>query len=220
MKIVAVGNLKGGVGKTTIAVSLACALAGKNRVVLVDADGQASASEWLTAPPAGVTVSAWPLEANSTADVRQWAERVQGLRKTADLVVIDLPPHLSAVTGVAIGMADLVVIPCGPSVADVRATAKTVEILREVRQSHRGRPSALLVANRIDHRSTTGRSFGVVLDGFKEHVADDLVTRQAHADATASGQWIGDFAPTSDAAEEARVLARRVAKLLKGVKDE
>lgn len=216
MQIVAVGNLKGGVGKTTIAVNLACALAGKRRVVLVDADAQASASEWLTSPPEGVTVNAWPLEARSGSDVRQWAERIQGLAKTADLVVIDLPPHLSAVTGVAIGMADLVIIPCGPSVADVRATAKTIEILREVRQSHRGRPRSLLVANRIDHRSATGRSFGVVLDAFKEHVTDDLVTRQAHADATASGKWIGEYAPGSMAADELDVLARQVSRILKG----
>lgn len=189
MQIVAVGNLKGGVGKTTIAISIACALASSRRVVLVDADSQASASEWLTSPPAGVTVYAWPLEAKLSADLRQWAERVVSLRPTTDLAVIDLPPHLSATTGVAIGMADLVVIPCGPSVADVRATAKTVEILREVRKTHRGRPRSLMVANRIDHRSATGRSFGVVLDSFKEHVADDLVTRQAAKPRRKSGPW-------------------------------
>jgi hypothetical protein len=44
--VIAIGNLKGGTGKSTIAVNLACALAeGGDTVVLVDADGQATATE-------------------------------------------------------------------------------------------------------------------------------------------------------------------------------
>ena len=50
-KIVTVGNLKGGTGKSTIAVNLARELAvgppGRS-VLLIDADAQATASDWLT----------------------------------------------------------------------------------------------------------------------------------------------------------------------------
>lgn len=216
MRLIVVGNLKGGVGKTTVAVNLACALARKKRTVLVDADSQASASEWLTQPPDNLTVLPLPLEGETTADIRTWALKVQGLRGEAQRVVIDLPPHLTNVTGVAIGMADLMVVPVGPSVADLRATAKTIKIIREFRETHRGRPAVLLVANRIDHRSTTGRSFSdEVLAKFKEHTATDIVTRQAHADATASGQWIGGYAPGSPAHEEIMQLAAQVKRILK-----
>ena len=46
-RIIAVGNLKGGTGKSTVAVNLACCLAESQAVTLVDADPQGTASAWL-----------------------------------------------------------------------------------------------------------------------------------------------------------------------------
>ena len=46
-RILAVGNLKGGTGKTTVAVNLGCSLASPRReVVLIDADSQGTATAW------------------------------------------------------------------------------------------------------------------------------------------------------------------------------
>lgn len=50
-KIVSLINMKGGVGKTTLAVGLAWELAKKHRVLLVDIDPQFNATQWIVDAP-------------------------------------------------------------------------------------------------------------------------------------------------------------------------
>ena len=109
MAIITIAALKGGVGKSTLAVSLACALPGP--VVLVDADSQGTATAWAAAGELPVEVLAMPLDDAKQAPA--WIRNVLALAKTAT-VVIDAPPHLREATEAAIGVADLVAKEAGP----------------------------------------------------------------------------------------------------------
>ena len=110
-------NVKGGVGKTTTSVYLAALWAERGPVVLVDADPQASAAEWLEdAPIPGVQL----VEAPSERLVFRAAE----LAGDATLV-IDTPPGSERLVRAAITCSDLVVIPTragGVEVSRVQAT--------------------------------------------------------------------------------------------------
>jgi chromosome partitioning protein len=107
VQIIGVINLKGGVGKTTIALNLAAALADQgHRVVLIDADPQQSATQWAQqgqlagAPEAArLPLPVHPLQADAGAPRFKTALEQLAQATQATLVVIDCPPELGRVPG-------------------------------------------------------------------------------------------------------------------------
>jgi chromosome partitioning protein len=211
--IIAVCNLKGGVGKTTLAVSLACALPGK--VALIDADPQASAAAWASGGKLPVEVAALPLTADGGRATEAWLSRVLALCQGAGIVVLDLPPALGATTAAALTIAALAIFPATPSAIDLRATRTALGLLRQARQIRGdGKPAALLVPSRVDRRTAAGREIEGALSDMGEPVAPAVAQRAAHADAFTSGQWIGDFAPRSAGHVEIQAVAAVVKRIL------
>lgn len=124
MKTIALISQKGGGGKTTIAVHLATALqALGHETLVIDLDPQASASEWKDARVAERPyVMAVPpsrlLKALETA--RQGGGAV---------AVLDTAPHSEGTALEAARASDLILVPCQPSIMDLRAMRKTADLL-------------------------------------------------------------------------------------------
>ena len=211
-RIIAVGNLKGGCGKSTLAVNLACELASSSRVWLVDADDQASASEWLAAGSLPIKGEALPLD--DEAEAAAWMRRVSAAN--ADIVVIDLPPHNGAATAAALFICDLFVVPVAPSGLDLRAAAKALALLKEARAARGdGKPAALLVPSRVDKRTGAGREIEAALHEMGEPVGPAIGLRSAFVDSATANDWVGSFAPRSIAHQEIGTLAAVVARITK-----
>lgn len=125
MLTIALISQKGGSGKTTLAINIAVAseLAGHPAVV-VDLDPQASAAAWGDSRDAEtpVVVSA---QAARIAEVLTTA-REHG----AALTLIDTAPHAEAAALTAARSADLVLVPCRPSVLDLRAVTASQDIAK------------------------------------------------------------------------------------------
>lgn len=213
-RIVAVGNLKGGVGKSTLAVNLACQIAdGGKRVTLVDADAQGTASEWAAAGGLPITVQARGIDAEAQAPA--WMTLVMGL--DADLVMIDLPPHIGTATTAALMLADLFIVPTTPSLVDIRATQRALDLLAEARteRDEKGKPACLLVPSKVDKRTAAGREIEAALHELGERVSPAIGQRSAFVDSAAAGSWVGAFAPRSTAHVEIQTLAAVVRRMTK-----
>ncbi len=210
--IIAVANLKGGTGKTTVAVNLAAALAGKTRVSVVDADAQGSATAYARPGNLPITVLSLPLDDERGAARR--IDRVLGI--DSDIVVIDCPPHVGTTTESAVAIADLVLIPVFPSAADLIATMVALELVQRATEARRdGGPQFMLVPSRVDRRTSAGREIERALKNLGGRVSPSIGQRAAFVDAFGAGEWIGDYAPLSRAAFETRALAKAVRRLLK-----
>ena len=207
--IIAVANLKGGCGKSTIAVNLACELSTRRntRVTLVDADVQGTASYYASFGLLPVQCEHAPVEDART--IEKWIQRVLAI--SSDFTVLDAPPHVGAVTKAIVGISDLVIVPCTPSAADLVATVPAIELIRTARTMRTdGGPKCLLVPSRVDSRTTAGRELDGALKKFREPVGATIHQRAAFVDAFSAGMWIGQFQPTGEAHADITRLANDV----------
>ncbi|GJE78642.1 ParA family protein [Methylorubrum suomiense] len=206
-KLIGLASTKGGVGKTTIALNLAAVLARSGaRVVVLDADpaGHAAAVAELGALP--FTVTPLLLEEVEAKAVATWTKAVRGT--DADFVILDAPGALGAAFGAVLAVADLVLIPVGASMLDIRGAAETVGIVRRHRKAGgRGRPDILVVPSRVDRRTGAGRDVVETLTGLTEPVAPAITLRAAVADSLSSGEPVSAESPS---AAEFSALAQAV----------
>ncbi len=211
--VIAVVNLKGGCGKSTVAVNLACELASNgDGVLLLDNDSQGTSSHWITHGTLPIRGEFMPLENGEDGE-----RLVRAVATSKDrYVVLDAPAHVGAATQAAGKIADLVLIPVTASGIDLVATEAAVDLIRQARSLRgNGCPNCLIVPSKIDRRTDAGRQIWEQLRRFGEPVGPAIHQRAAFADAFSAGQWIGDYAPQSAAHYDISSLAIAVKRILK-----
>jgi len=215
-------NLKGGSGKTTIAINLAAALGEKKlRAVLFDLDPQRSASRWSEQAQAGDDkgfdlgrdVHGIVEKGASARIVKETIERVAG---DADVVVLDCPPELEDRSLVAAMLSDLLLIPVTPSPLDFWAAERAVDTAKDARAVRDGKlPLVSLVPSRLATSTVLARDLPATLATLKEPVAPGISQRVALVEAAVAGKTIIGYAPGSPAHDDFRALAGYVVKKLK-----
>ncbi len=190
--VIAFLNRKGGTGKTTLAVHVACELAETSAsVLLVDADTQASASEWaqLRARPA-CAVMTYVQPGRNKDLYADLAEKIAAQDRRFDHIVIDGPSRGNALLRSCLAVADLCAIPIEPSGLSVRAADRIVALANEVR-AFRPRLIVRFVVSRKLPVTLIGRNLRNLVDG--PPVLDTEITqRVGFAMAMTFGQTIAE----------------------------
>lgn len=130
-KIISLVQLKGGVGRSTIATNLAGTLAENARVVLFDCDSpQHTCSHWLNQRTIQYDIDE-VLDLVQPSTYRSMASNLDRARKEYDYIVIDGPPRVDGFSRLALAAADISLFPLGPSAAEIWSIREMLSTIKE-----------------------------------------------------------------------------------------
>jgi chromosome partitioning protein len=211
--IVIVGNTKGGVGKTTLAVQIALARAADGHsVLLIDADRQGSAQIAATMRAEGGRTPA--LACVQLADGRLLRAQLGPLSAKHDDTIIDAGGRDNEALRIALLRSDLLVVPVQPRAVDVWSLADITELIDRAQEAREddGRPAlrvlaTLNLADPGDNRDSAETL--EALTGFRQFSVTKAIIRRrkAVANAMANGLAVAEMQPRdSKACEEIEQL--------------
>lgn len=208
--IIGVLNQKGGVGKTTLSVNIAAALAHSGtRVLLIDADPQGSALDWSAAREGAPLFSVVGLPRASIH------KEIGEIGKGYDHIVIDGPPRVTDLARSAIMASDVVLIPVQPSPYDIWAADEVVKLIHEA-AVYKENLKSVFVVNRKITNTAIGRDVGDALAAYQLPVLATSVTQRViYAEAAAQGKAVFEIDAQGPATAE---IAALVAELMKYAK--
>ena len=212
--IISVINLKGGVGKTTIAVNLAVAFAHRGKkVCIIDTDKeQLSAVKW-----SGQRDDDKPTVSVITVGEKLVRE-VQTHAKNFDIVVLDGSPQLGELANNTLIVSDLVIVPVANSVLEFWSMDNFADRFKQAKQLKEGVGGniiGLCVFNRYNDKQNLSKEMKEALKQFPEFEPMDttIADRVAYKEAMMQGLGVVEYKDPK-AKKEVEDLANEVEKYL------
>ncbi len=212
--VISVTNLKGGVGKTTIATNLAVCLAYQGYdVCIVDTDlGQQSSMEW--SGNRSADLKAIPVFG---VNVKQLNKEVDELKKRYNIVVIDGTPHLSELADRTILASNILLIPLTPSVYDFRGFEgflQRYEQIKNIKVSSGSTTDAFVILNRVVPNTNVSKDIQEAVEAYDIHMLKTkLVSRISYVDTASEGKGVVEY-KDKKAKEEMEELTKEVLEIM------
>ena len=215
-QIVGIIQVKGGVGRSTIATNLAAVFSEKAPTALIDCDlPQGTSASWYAvrisdAPPDNLTLA-------TVHDYRELVARANDLAVDHRYIIIDAPPRIAEMTRAIIVMSTLCLVPLGASAAEIWSTADLIKTINAAR-GYRADIDVRIVWNRFRARTREANDLSEAASkelGLKE-LTTRLGYRVAYSEALARGLAVNEWLDKS-AHSEIVALAAEVKGILKEV---
>jgi chromosome partitioning protein len=187
MTIISVANIKGGVGKSTLATNIAGFFASKgHQVCLGDVDKQQSSQLWLgLRPPSISKIQSWPINFDHITKAPQ----------NCDYAVMDTPAGLHGWRLKEIlSLSDKVIVPIQPSIFDIFASR---EFLNELNQAKRHTRFSLgIIGMRVDERTLAATQLKEFMKALDVPVLGFIRDTQYYIQMAAHGFSLFDMSPS------------------------
>lgn len=173
-KILAISNLKGGVGKSSLTMCLASTLALRGqKTLVVDADAQGTAQRWSASAP---DEQPWPTAVIGLAAAGKAVHReIHHHVESYDFIIVDCPPSAdSPITQSVLLVADLCVIPMLASPPDAWA-ALAIKTAVEQAQVINDSIQTIVVLNQFTPNTAVAKEMAKILPAHGFDVAKTTI---------------------------------------------
>ena len=197
-------NQKGGVGKSTLSINVAACLdlLGQ-KVLLIDADKQGTASIWASLrDETGFQVVSMARE-NMARDAIK-------LAADFDFTIIDGPPQAETISRSCIVASDLVVVPIEPGGASLWSSNLTVQQLKEAQEFKSTLKCGFVVSRKIGTTILGRDTRSMAADAGIPIFETEIEQRIAYAEALTMGKTIFEWAGRSPAVKEIQNLTHEL----------
>jgi chromosome partitioning protein len=213
--IIGVIQVKGGVGRSTIATNLAAIFSTAGPTTLIDCDlPQGTSASWYATRQAGTAPGNLTLAV--ARDHVELVEKAAELNDSQRYIIIDAPPRIAALTRAIVILSRISLIPLGASAAEIWSTADLLQTLDDARK-YKTEIDARIVWNRF--RAYTREAQELSEAVHREMKLKELDTRLgfrvAYSEALARGLSVAEW-PDKTAQEEMGALVNEVKGILKG----
>lgn len=240
MPVISFANRKGGSGKTTSALHLACQLARSTDVIVIDADPNSPMCKWASKPDAiDKTIPIYrgadhPLMPDRLTVIKNQGEdeivdEIEEAATKAPFVIVDLEGIASQRVSNAISLSDLVVIPMQKDQQDADCGIDIIKNLKVIEKTSRRKIPFRILFTRVK-AAAEGRTASHIQGQIADNLGDlvfntQLIERESLRTVHSTGGALYDLDPSSvyklrDAVANIDALKNEIVEILRANEEE